>query len=152
MTSGLAEIGAEGSEADSLVRRYRTTQRLVVDYSIGLGILGFFHAFLTPVLIVAMVVQLKMLWDIARLWNFRITYNPITIIGEFLNFIGAFAIALLAWTGLVFLGAFIPLIDHYALSAALMSGSWTLGAAANQFFLNGFFHRYLRHRRRIGHG
>ena len=60
-------------------------------------------------------------------------------------------IALLAWATFVFLGSFIPLIDHYALSAALMSGSWTLGAAANQFFLNGFFHRYLRHRRRIGH-
>lgn len=139
------------SDEDGLVRRYQTTQRRVVDYSIGLAILGLFHAFLTPVLVIAVILQLKMLWEIAGLWNFRFTYNPITIIGEFLNILGALAIALLAWITMIFLGAFVPLADHYALSAALMSGSWTLGAAANQFFLNGFFHRYLRHRRRTGH-
>lgn len=153
MTPGHAEARALGSRTeDSLVRRYHATQRLVVDYSIGVAILGFFHNFLTTVLVLAFFLQLKMLWDIARFWNFRFSYNPITIIGELLNFLGAIAIGLIAWTSFVFLGAFIPLVDHYALSAGLMSGFWTLGAAANQFFLNGFFHRYLRHRRRIGHG
>jgi hypothetical protein len=127
-----------------LARRYEAVQQMVVDYAIGLAILGLFHAFLTPVLVVAVLLLFKMLWDIARRWDFSITLNPIPLLGQLLNVLGASAIALLAWITLVFLGAFVPLIDHYALAAALMSGTWTLGASANQFFMNAFLRRGLR--------
>lgn len=131
-----------GDSAESgLARRYEAVQQMVVDYAIGLAILGLFHPFLTPVLVVAVLLLFKMLWDIARRWNFAITLNPIPILGQLLNVLGASAIALLAWATLVFLGAFLPLIDHYALAAALMSGTWTLGASANQFFMNAFLRR-----------
>jgi hypothetical protein len=73
-----------------------------------------------------------------------VVYNPIAIAGGLLNGLGSLAIALLAWLTFVFLGTFIPLIDHFGLSAALMSGTWTLGAAANQFFFNGYLKRLAR--------
>lgn len=116
-----------------------------MDYAIGLAILGLFPDFLTPVLIMAVLLAIKMFLDLARNWQFVLTRNPIALAGMVLNVLGAYAVAFLAWGTLVFLGAWIPLIDHYALAAALMSGTWTLGAAANQFFLNGFLHR-ARHR------
>jgi hypothetical protein len=125
---------------------------MVVDYAIGLGILGMFPPFLTPVLLMAAFLLLKMLWDIGRNWKFCITSNPITIGGWLMNVLGACAMAILAWTALTFMGALIPMVDHYAIAAALMSGGWTLGAGANQFFLNGFLHRYRRQESELIHG
>jgi hypothetical protein len=151
MPPTVSQSGTQDSAQSGLTRRYEAIQQMVVDYAIGLSILGLFHAFLTPVLVVAVLLLFKMLWDIARRWNFSIPLNPIPILGQVLNLLGACAIALLAWTTLVFLGAFVPLIDHYALAAALMSGTWTLGASANQFFMNGFLRRGSRRQGRVVH-
>lgn len=124
----------------SLSQRYRLIQDMIVDYAIGLAILGLnpFGSLLTATLIVAAAILIKMIWDIAKRWHFPVVRNPITIGGGMMNVLGALAIALLAWLTFIFLGALVPLIDRFALSAALMAGTWTLGAAANQFFLDGF--------------
>ena len=139
-------------DAAGLARRYHCAQGMVVDYAIGLAIVGMFPAFLTPVLVIAVVLLMKLLWDIARNWQFSLTANPIAIGGWVMNGLGACAVAILAWTTLVFLGAWVPMIDHYALSAALMSGGWTLGAGANQFFMNGFLRRFRRQDAGLNHG
>jgi hypothetical protein len=138
-------VSVPGNSGDvGLARRHQVVQEMVVDYSIGLAFLGLFDAWLTAVLCLAVVLLFKMLWDIARFWRFVLPLNPITIVGEVLNILGACAIALLAWSTLVVLGVFLPLVDRYALAAALMSGCWTLGASANQFFLNSTIRRDLR--------
>lgn len=62
-------------------------------------------------------------------------------LGQMANTLGACAIALLAWVSLEFLGAIVPGIESLSLSAALMSGAWTMGAAFNTFFMNGFLRR-----------
>jgi energy-converting hydrogenase Eha subunit A len=151
MPSTASQSGIPDSSDSGLARRYEAVQQMVVDYAIGLAILGLFHAFLTPVLVVAVLLLFKMVWDIARRWSFAVTLNPIPLLGQVLNVLGASAIALLAWITLVSLGAFVPLIDHYALAAALMSGTWTLGASANQFFMNAFLHRGLRRTGEVRH-
>lgn len=139
--SGQPEYAGSIDGPANLARRYQQLQSLVIDYALGLAILGLFPRFLTPVLLIASALLLKMVWDIAKRWKFSMTYNPITIGGGLLNSLGALAIAVLAWLTFMFLGAFIPLIDHFGLSVALMSGGWTLGAAVNQFFFNGFLKR-----------
>jgi hypothetical protein len=121
-------------------------QAMVVDYSIGLAILGLFPGALTPVLLITVLLLAKMVWDIARRWNFAVTLNPIAILGQVVNSVGACAIALLAWVSLEVLGAWTPVAGNFALSAALMSGTWTLGASVNSFLMNG----YLRRQSRLG--
>ncbi|MEA5401118.1 hypothetical protein VB734_13840 [Synechococcus sp. BA-124 BA4] len=138
------ERSASSSEAGllTLMRRYRRAQRLVVDYAIGLGILGLAPKLLTPILIIAAALLLTMIWHVGRCWQFAIVINPITIGGEVLNVLGALVVAVLTWLILVVLGVSIPLVDHFSLSGALMSGTWTFGAAVNQFFFLGFIRKY----------
>lgn len=137
-----SEVGA--GDVAGLERRYRCAQAMMVDYAIGLAIVGMFSPYLTPVLMIAAALMLKMVWDIGQNWKFSFASNPIAIGGWFLSLLGACSMAILAWTTLTFIGALIPMVDHYAIAAALMSGAWALGAGANQFFLNGFLRRYDR--------
>jgi hypothetical protein len=127
-----------------ILRRYTGVQEMVVDYAIGLAILGLFQRFLTPVLVITVVLVAKMVWDIARKWCFALSFNPIAVLGLSANTIGACAMALLAWVTIEFLGAVVPGVESISLSAALMSGSWTLGASVNTFLMNGFLHRHER--------
>ncbi|MCT0249109.1 hypothetical protein [Synechococcus sp. CS-205] len=128
----------------TLMRRYQRGQRLVVDYAIGLAILGLVPMLLTPSLVIAAALLLTMIWHVGKCWQFAISINPITIGGEVLNVLGALAVATLTWLILVVLGVSIPLVDHFSTSGALMSGTWTFGAAVNQFFFLGFIRRRSR--------
>jgi ethanolamine ammonia-lyase large subunit len=143
MSSASREQPSPLSTHNDLSTRYRTIQGLIVDYAIGMAILGLnpFDNLFTPTLIVAVVILLKMVWDIAKRWYFPRITNLIALGGGLINVIGALAMALMAWLTMIFLGGFIPLVDRFALSAAFMTGTWTLGAAANQFFLNAFLNR-----------
>lgn len=114
---------------------------MVVDYAIGLAILGLFPAALTPVLLITVLLLAKMVWDIARRWDLSVPLNPVPILGLVLSVVGACTLALLAWLSGMLLGAVLPLGESWALSAALLTGSWTLGASVNQFFMNGFLRR-----------
>ena len=127
-----------------IVGRYEAVQGMVVDYALGLAILGLFREFLTQVLVITVLLVAKMVWDIARLWRFAISFNPIAVLGQMVLTVGACAIALLAWCSLELLGAIVPGIESFALSAGLMSGAWTLGAAFNTFFMNGFLRGHSR--------
>jgi hypothetical protein len=135
------EHEVDDSLGGTLLRRYEAGQQLVVDYALAQAILGLFHAWLTPVLVIAVLLLAKLVWDLARRWSFQVPRNPIAILGQLVNLVGAGAIALLAWLSCVVLGAVLPVGDNYALSAALMSGTWTLGASTNQFLMNGFLHQ-----------
>lgn len=128
----------------TLLRRYEASQRMVVDYALGQAIVGLFHPFLTPVLVVAVLLLAKMVWDIGRRWELAVPLNPVPILGLVLSVVGACTLALLAWLSCMVLGAVLPLGESWALSAALLTGTWTLGASVNQFFMNGFLRRRSR--------
>lgn len=144
ITGRLRAADTEEQVQQRLVGRYEVVQQMVVDYALGLAILGLFRDLLTPVLVITVLLVAKMIWDIARLWRFAISFNPIAVLGQMANTVGACAIALLAWCLLELLGAIVPGIECFALSAALMSGAWTLGAAFNTFFMNGFLRSHSR--------
>lgn len=130
-----------------LAQRYRTIQTMVVDYAIGLAILGLnpFPNLLTLSLLIAAAILVKMLWDIGRKWRFPLVSNPITLAGGVGNIVGSLTMALMAWVTLVFLGTLVPVLGRFAFSAALMTLTWTLGAAANQFCLNAVLERASTH-------
>ena len=144
ITGRIRAADTEQQVQQRLVGRYEAVQGMVVDYALGLAILGLFRDFLTPVLVITALLVTKMIWDIARLWRFAISLNPIAALGQMANTVGACAIALLAWFSLELLGVIVPGIESFALSAALMSGAWTLGAAFNTFFMNGFLRGHSR--------
>lgn len=143
MRAGLNRPSNSGEWVEQdILRRYTGVQEMVVDYAIGLAILGLFQHFLKLVLMIALLLVAKMVWDIARKWRFAISFNPIAVLGLSANTVGACAMALLAWVTIEFLGAVVPGVESFSLSAALMSGSWTLGASVNTFLMNGFLHRH----------
>lgn len=144
ITDRLRAADTEEHVQQRIVGRYEVVQGMVVDYSLGLAILGLFQDFLTPVLVITVLLVAKMVWDIARLWRFAISLNPIAVLGQTAHTVGAGATALLAWCSLELLGAIVPGIESVALSAALMSGAWTLGASFNMFFMNGFLRSHSR--------
>ena len=144
ITGRLRAADTEEQVQQRLVGRYDVVQAMVVDYALGLAILGLFRDLLTPVLVITVLLLAKMVWDIARLWRFAISFNPIAVLGQMAHTVGACAIALLAWCSLELLGAIVPGIESFALSAGLMSGAWTLGAAFNTFFMNGFLRGHSR--------
>ena len=128
----------------TLLGRYEGVQAMVIDYALALAILGLFRDLLTPVLMATVLVLAKMLWDMARRWRFAFNRSPIGILGQLVNMVGAAALALVAWVSFEFAGGVLPGLESLSLSAALMSGTWTLGATFNTFFLNGFLRRHQR--------
>lgn len=154
MASASREQPSPLSTHTDLASRYRAIQGIIVDYAIGLAILGLnpFANLFTPVLIVAVAILIKMIWDIAKRWYFPRITNPIALSGGLINAIGAFAMAFATWLVMIFVGTYIPPIGRFALSAAFMTGTWTLGAAANQFFLNAFLNRQNAAGENVTHG
>jgi hypothetical protein len=123
----------------SIQQRYRAMRGMVIDYSLGVAIIGLnpFQNLPILTLCVAGALTLKMMWDIGRKWNFPKRYNVIAIAGFLFNLLGALAMGLMAWLTLTIAGTFFPIINRFSISAALMTFTWIVGAVTNQFFLNG---------------
>lgn len=112
---------------------------MVVDYALGAAIVGLnpFQNLLVLTLFIAGVLNLKMMWDIGRKWSFPRRYSVVAVAGFLFNLLGALAMGFMAWLTLIVVGTFFPVMNRFAISAALMTFTWIVGAVTNQFCLNG---------------
>ena len=127
---------------------------MVMNYALGVAIIGLnpFQNLLTPTLCIAAAIILKMMWDISRKWGFSGGNNLLAIASFLFSLLGALTMGFMALLTLIFAGAFFPVINRFALSAALMTLTWIAGVATNQFFLNGYLNLEGATGRRESHG
>lgn len=122
-----------------LIKRYRKIRNLILDYAMGAAIIGLnpVRGTLTLTLLVVGVLIVKMIWDIGYLWSYTKGQDPLAIAGNLFGFLGAFALAFMAWVTMFCFGLFVPLFWGFAISAALFTLTWTLGQVTNQFYASG---------------
>ena len=134
------ELTGASSLSATISRRYQANQFLMVDYALGVAIIGLnpFQNLLTLTLCIAAAIILKMMWDIRRNWGCSDGNHLLAIASFLFNLLGALTMGFMALLTLIFAGVFFPIINRFALSAALMTVTWIAGAVTNQFFLNGY--------------
>lgn len=122
-----------------LIQRHRKIRNLVLDYAMGAALIGLnpVRGTLTLTLLVVGALILKMLWDIGSKWGYTKGQDPLAIAGNLFGFLGAFALALMAWVTMFCFGLLVPLFSGFAISAALSTLTWTLGQVTNQFYASG---------------
>ncbi len=136
----------------SLSLRYQSLQSMIVNYALGVGIIGLIPSIPTITLGIAIALNLKMLWDIGRKWRFSRGNSIVAIAGYAFNLLGALAMGVMAWLTLTFSGAFFPVLSRFAWTAAFMTFTWIVGSATNQFLLQGYLRRYAMQEERGMHG
>jgi hypothetical protein len=129
------------------LRQARESRNLVLDYALGISILGLLpiSGLLTWKLLVAFALMIKMCWDIGNKWKFVKGQDILALIGHFLGWVGAFAMAFMAWLTLLAIGLFIPYVSSFKLAAALFTLTWMLGQTTNQYYASG--HQKLERRK-----
>ena len=122
-----------------LIKRHRQIRHLILDYAMGVAILGLnpFRGILTLILVVVGVLILKMIWDIGSKWGYSKGQDFLAIAGNIFGFVGGFALAFMAWVTLFCIGLYVPLFSGLAISAGFFTLTWTLGQVTNQFYANG---------------
>ncbi len=96
-----------------------------------------FRGTLTLTLLLVGLLILKMIWDIGYSWGYTKGQDPLAIAGNIFGFLGAFALAFMAWVTIFCFGLFVPLFSGFAISAAFFTLTWTLGQVTNQFYASG---------------
>jgi hypothetical protein len=122
-----------------IVRQARRVRNLILDYALGISILGLIPIprLFTLKLLVAFGLILKMIWDIGRLWHFRKGQDLLAIAGVLFGVLGALAMAFTAWLTFFGLGVFAPYLKGLAFAAALFTLPWGIGQSVNQFYASG---------------
>lgn len=122
-----------------LLLGYRQIRNLILDYAMGAAIIGLnpVRGTLTLTLLVVGVLIVKMIWDIGSKWSYTKGQDPLAIAGNLFGFLGAFALAFMAWVTMFCFGLFVPLLSGFAISAALFTLTWTVGQVTNQFYASG---------------
>jgi hypothetical protein len=122
-----------------LVRQERKVRNLILDYALGIAILGLIPIprLFTLKLFLALGFILKMVWDIGRLWRWRRGQDFLAIMGALFGSLGAVTTALAVWLACFGVGVFVPYFKGLALAAALFTLPWALGQSVNQFFASG---------------
>lgn len=122
-----------------LIQRHRQIRNLILDYAMGAALIGLnpIRGTLTLTLLVVGILILKMLWDIGYLWGYTKGQDPLAIAGNLFGFLGAFALAFMAWVTIFCFGLLMPLCSGFAICAALFTLTWTLGQVTNQFYASG---------------
>lgn len=112
---------------------------LILDYAIGIAILGF-NPFPGANLItdtIAFGLILKMISDIGKKWGYPKGQDVIAIIGSIFGGCGALAAALTSWATISFVGIYVPIIGEFAATSFFFTLTWAIGQATNQFYLSG---------------
>ena len=125
-----------GLPSPRIARRERQVRDLILDYALGVSILGLIpvpHLF-TLKLLLACSFIFKMTWDIGRLWRFRKGQDLLAFAGVLFGNLGAFAMAAAAWLTFFGLGVYMPYLKGLALAAALFTLTWAVGQAISQFY------------------
>ncbi|MBW4584111.1 hypothetical protein [Aetokthonos hydrillicola] len=122
-----------------LLQRNRQIRNMILDYAMGAALLGFnpFRGTLTITLIIVAVIIVKMIRDVGSQWGYAKGQDPLAIAGNIFGYLGAFALAFMAWLTMFCFGLFVPLFSGFAKSAAFFTLTWTLGQVTNQFYANG---------------
>ena len=123
-----------------LSQHYQAIGSAIVDYALAVALIGLnpFQSWLVLTLVAVALIIVKMVWDIRQEWNFTGKHSICALVGYGFNLLGALALGFMALLTFVFIGAIFPVVTRFALSAALMTVTWTVGAATNQFFLDGY--------------
>jgi uncharacterized protein (DUF697 family) len=121
-----------------LIGREGDVRRLIFDYSLGAAIVGLIPltggGTLEVKLIVVLLLVLKMIWDIRKLWGRPRGQDVLAIIGNVFGFIGAALAGFLAWATFIGLGVIIPYAGAFAKAAGFATATWVVGQATNQFY------------------
>jgi uncharacterized protein (DUF697 family) len=132
----------------AFVRRNRAIHGLILDYSLGLAIVG-----LNPIpnslwitLLVAVVLLIKMSRDVGKKWGFPRVYNPFAYVGLLFGAMGSLVLSAIAGLVLFLLGQIFPVLAAFLLSAVLFTLTWAWGQTIHHFFANGFPKRTQYHR------
>lgn len=129
--SALAGIAA-------LIRREGDVRRLILDYALGAAIVG-----LIPItgggsleikLLVVMLLNLKMMWDIRNLWGRPRGQDILATLGNIFGAVGAIVAGFLAWGTVIALGVVIPYVGAFAKAAAFATATWIVGQSTQQFY------------------
>jgi uncharacterized protein (DUF697 family) len=124
-----------------LLRRHLKVRSMILDYAMGAALLGLnpIRGTLTITLLIVAALIIKMIIDIGSKWGYAKGQDPLAIIGYIFGFLGAFALALMAWVTMLCFGLFVfaPLFSGFAKSAAFFTLTWTLGQVTNQFYASG---------------
>ncbi|WP_202895720.1 hypothetical protein [Iningainema tapete] len=130
----------------SLVIRLRKIRHMILDYALGNAILGLIPIprLFTLKLLVAAIFIIKMIRNIGAKWDFPKAKDALAIAGNIFGWIGAFAIALMAWLTMITIGVFIPYVGGFALAAALFTLTWVLGQVTNQFYFQSLIGIYTK--------
>jgi hypothetical protein len=126
-------------ETSSFVRQERECRNLALDYALGTSILGLIpiSGLLTLKLLLATGLIFKMNWDIGARWKFARGQDLLAIAGHLFGWLGAFAMAFMAWLTLLTAGLFVPYLGSFRMAAALFTLTWMLGQTTNQFYASG---------------
>lgn len=126
-------------EIPNYFRQEKLTRNLALDYALGVSILGLIPIsdLLTPKLLVALGLILKMLWDLGAKWKFARGQDILALAGYIFGLLGALGMAFMAWLTLLAIGLFVPYVSSLKLAAALFTVTWIVGQSTNQFFASG---------------
>ncbi len=126
-------------ETPNYLRQERASRALAFDYALGVSILGLIPipGMLTVKLVVAVGLIVKMLWDISVKWQFARGQDILALAGYLFGFLGALAMAFMAWLTFFTIGLFVPYIGSFRIAAALFTLTWVLGQNTNQFYASG---------------
>ena len=131
------------------LRQARDSRNLVLDYALGVSILGLIpisNLFSLKIFITIFLI-IKMCWDIGRKWKFSKGQDILAMMGLVFGWLGAFAMAFMAWLTLLGIGLFIPYVSSFKLAAALFTLTWMVGQTINQYYASG--HEKLKQRRQL---
>ncbi|MEB3355136.1 MAG: DUF533 domain-containing protein [Synechococcales bacterium] len=121
-----------------LIDHSRQVRSLVLDYALGAALIGLvpIPQLLALKLLGVAVLIFKMLRDIGSRWGFPKGADGFALIGSVFGFIGAWAIAFMAWLTVLGLGLIYPSIRALSLAAALSAFTWSVGQVTNHYYMS----------------
>jgi len=111
--------------------RERTFEHALLAAIIGLNP---YPNLLTLSLILVGLITLKLMRDVGKRWGFPGTLDPLALLGNLLGGISALVLSGLIWLIVIVIGISFPLVQPFALSAAMFSFVWVAGQATNQYY------------------
>lgn len=139
MSMSQAHSEAESAKSLNIAYCYGRGRALVFNYALLGAILGLnpFPNLLLVTVGITGVMALKMIRDIGAKWNFQQGQDFLAIVGSLFGVLGAFATAFMAWVTVIVISVWIPLVDRFAISAALSTWMWIIGRTTSQYYLSG---------------
>lgn len=122
----------------AMISREGDIRRLIFDYCLGAAIVGLVPlrggGVLEIKFLVLLLLILKMIWDIRRLWGKPRGQDVLAIVGNVFGFLAAVVVGFLAWATVIGLGVVIPYVGAFAAAAGFASATWLAGQSTNQFY------------------